>query len=220
MQISQRPPEIVSLRVLQMLDGIERAGFAPISFRSLHSFAYVGNLLSPLWDVDPLDGKILKQGYPYYPELRVAIDGAIFCGLIDLTKFEAANFEGEWVAEGEIGLNYALARPILDDLDVFSDEVRMRDFLYRLALALAPSAEELPELIMSDVTWTDNRTGRGDIIDYAETKEGNYTANTVRAFDELLPKSMASTKGEKLQFYVRLLEKRATTRADDVKKSA
>ncbi|MFC3694469.1 hypothetical protein [Chenggangzhangella methanolivorans] len=193
-----------------MLDGIEHAGFAPVGFRTVHGFAYLGNLLAPLWDVDPLDGKILKKGYPYYPEVRQALDTLIFNGLVDLTKLEAKCINSEWVAEGEIGLNYKAARPLLDKLDVFSDEKAVRDFLKALAFSVSPFADELPHIVMSDVTWTDNRTGRGDVIDFAEYRNANYSLNVANAFDRALPTSMIPSRGEKLQFYIHLLEKRAS----------
>jgi hypothetical protein len=211
--IASRNPQRVALRLLQMLDGVEAAGFSPISFHALHGFAYLGNLLAPLWDVDPLDGKILKTGTPYYPELREALDRMIFLGLVELTSFEPVRLaDGTWIGAGEVGLNTRVARPILDEMDIFTDERRIRDFLMRLALAIAPVSNELSSFVTVDVTWTDNRVGRGDVLDFAEWRDANYTLNTVHAFERALPKGMTPTRGEKLQYYVHLLERRAAAR--------
>ena len=216
-----RSPDFVALRLLQMLDGIEVAGFAPVSFRALHSFAYLGNLLAPLWDVDPLDGKVLKDGYPYYPELREAIDRMIFLGFVELLRLEPVRERnGSWTVEGEIGLSTDLARPLLGALDIFDDERRVRDFLVKLAFAIAPRADELASLVTVDVTWTDNRTGHGDVIDFAEWQDANYTLNTALAFDRLLPAGMTPSRGEKLQYYVNLLERRALARDENERHSA
>jgi hypothetical protein len=219
--ISGRSAERVALRLLQILDAIEAAGFSPISFQALHGFAYLGNLLAPLWDVDPLDGKILKSGTPYYPELREAIDRMIFLGLVDLTSFEPVRLEdGTWIGAGEVGLNTRLARPIILSMDIFSDECRIRDFLNRLALAVAPVSAELASFVTADVTWTDNRTGRGDVLDFAELRNANYTLNTAQAFDYTLPKGMTPSRGEKLQYYVYLLERQAAARDQNERRSA
>jgi hypothetical protein len=192
-----------------MLDGIEIAGFAPISLADLHGYAYLANLLSPLWDVDPLDGKVLKQGRPYYPELREALDRMIFLGVVDLVEFGAERIDDVFDLVGSVGLNTDAGRAILDQMDAFSDERRVREFLRQLALAVAPSADELGDLITRDVTWTDNRTGRGDVLDFAEWRDANYTLNATNAFESVLPAGMSPSRGEKLQYYVHLLERRA-----------
>lgn len=211
--VGDRSANRVALRLLQMLDGIEEAGIAPISFRALHGFAYLGNLLAPLWDVDPLDGKILKAGYPYYPELREAIDRTIFLGIVDLVSLKPSRLDnGGWEVHGEVGLNTSVARPILDTVSAFADERRVRDFLAKLALSVAPHAEQLSTFITDDVTWTDNRIGRGDVLDFAEWRDANYTLNAAQAFEETLPRHLKPSKGEKLQYYVHLLERRAAAR--------
>lgn len=206
---SGRSIDRVSVRLLQMLDSIEQAGFAPITFRALHSYAYLANLLGELWDVDPLDGKILKAGAPYYPELRLALDKTIFLGLVDLTEYEAKEAEpGTWIGEGLVGLNTTLARPLLSALDIFESERRVKSFLSGLAFAIAPYSSELVAIVSTDVTWTDKRIGKGDVLDYAERNPQNYTLNAANAFSDVLPEGMKPTKGEKLQYYVELLERR------------
>jgi hypothetical protein len=219
--IASRNPQRVTLRLLQMLDAVEAAGFSPISFQALHGFAYLGNLLAPLWDVDPLDGKVLKTGTPYYPELREALERVIFLGLVELVSFEPVRLsDGTWIGAGEVGLNTRVTRPILNEMDIFSDERRIRDFLIRLALAIAPVSNELASLVTLDVTWTDNRVGRGDVLDFAEWRDANYTLNAVQTFDRAMPKGMIPTRGEKLQYYVHLLERRAAVRNRNERRSA
>lgn len=204
-----RAPDRIAVRLLQMLDSIEIAGFAPISFRGLHSYAYLANLLGALWDVDPLDGKILKAGVPYYPELRVALDRMAVLGWVDLVDYHAVEINGSWVGEGSVGLNTASARPLIHRLQIFESERRVSEFLKRLALSVAPYAEELVTLVSRDVTWTDRRVGKGDVLDYAEDKDANYTANAAEFFDEVLPPGLKPSRGERLQYYMELLERRA-----------
>lgn len=206
-----RAPNRIAIRLLQMLDSIEIAGFAPISFRGLHSYAYLANLLGALWDVDPLDGKILKAGAPYYPELRVAMDRMIAWGWVDLVDYHAVEIDGAWIGEGSVGLNTAVARPLLEQMKVFESECRVSEFLKRLALSVAPYADELVLLVSRDVTWTDRRVGRGDVLDYAEDKDANYTANAAELFSEVLPLGLTPSRGERLQYYMELLEQRGSS---------
>ena len=74
---SKPPPTMIELksRLLLMLAALERAGVSPVEVNQLHAFAYFANVLSPLWDLDPLQGSVLKRkNGPHYKELGDALD--------------------------------------------------------------------------------------------------------------------------------------------------
>src|SRR5207248_10656921 len=55
------------VRLIQMLDAAERLGIAPLRAARLHGFAYLADVLSPVWHLPAFDGKILKiEGGPHY----------------------------------------------------------------------------------------------------------------------------------------------------------
>lgn len=48
-------------RLLLLLDAAERAGITPLASARLHAFAYLADVLSPVWDLVAFDGKIYKS---------------------------------------------------------------------------------------------------------------------------------------------------------------
>lgn len=75
------------VRVLQLLDAAERAGITPIPAPRLHAFAYLADVLSPVWNLPPFDGKILKiKGGPHYPDLQRELDRLVVLGLVEVSN--------------------------------------------------------------------------------------------------------------------------------------
>ena len=48
-------------RVLLLLDAAEQTGIAPLPSARLHAFAYLADVLSPVWKLLPFDGKVYKS---------------------------------------------------------------------------------------------------------------------------------------------------------------
>jgi hypothetical protein len=67
----------------------------------------------------------------------------------------------------------------------------------------------LEDLVQFDATWSDKRTGVGDVIDFSEWQEANYSAFAAQTFGELEPLGNTIGRGEKLPLYLRYLERRA-----------
>ena len=77
------------VRVLQLVEVAEHAGIAPIHSRKLHAFAYLADVLSPVWDLPAFDGKVLKvEGGPHYPDLQREMDRLVVLGLLNITDIE------------------------------------------------------------------------------------------------------------------------------------
>jgi hypothetical protein len=83
------------------------------------------------------------------------------------------------------------------------------EFLRRLAFAAARLKKPVEDLIQFDATWSDKRTGVGDVIDFSEWKESNYSAFTAHTFETLGPLGPTIGRGEKLPLYMRFLERKA-----------
>jgi hypothetical protein len=49
------------VRVVTLLEAAEAAGLVPLGILRLHAFAYLSNVLAPVWDMPALDGKVLKR---------------------------------------------------------------------------------------------------------------------------------------------------------------
>ena len=71
------------VRVLMLLDAIDYAVLAPISVQRFHTFAYLADVLSPIFQFVAISGKILKRRFfPYFPDLQWELDRLIGLDLV------------------------------------------------------------------------------------------------------------------------------------------
>ena len=198
-------------RVIALLDAARTAGLAPIGILHFHTMAYLANVLAPVWDMPVLEGKILKrQGGPFYPDLQRDLDRLVGLGIVTITNMGHVQDEsGRWRLEGCYSLNHAFADPILRALDLFPDEAQFVSFLRELGYALATMDDsELDRASAEDATYADPVVTNGGIVDFAEWRHENYSANAAAALGELLPSGTDGTRGEKLHMYIRHLRLR------------
>lgn len=202
------------LRLILLLDACEAAALTPISVGNLHALAFLANVLSPIWSVDSYDGKILKrEGGPYYPELQYELDRLVGLGFVSVHDIRHLNEEDRWRLEGSFGLNAGMAKELIDDASLFADERIIMSFLRRLAYAAARLTEPLRAIVKFDATWSDDRTGTGDVIDFAEWRAANYSAFAAKLFGKTAPLNLKVERGDQLQLYMRLLARRAHSAA-------
>ena len=134
--------------MLLLLDAAEKVGIAPLPSARLHAFAYLADVLSPVWKLVPFDGKVYKSpGGPRYPDLQDEIDGLVVLGLLqarDLVYEPRA--EGGARISGSYGLNFASehlesilrslgARSVEEAID--PEDRNLHAYLVELAGALA-----------------------------------------------------------------------------------
>jgi hypothetical protein len=73
-------------RVLVLLDAAQRAAVAPLSTERLHAFAYLADILSPVWGLMAFDSVVLKDiGGPHYPDLQREMDRLVVAGLLEVS---------------------------------------------------------------------------------------------------------------------------------------
>jgi hypothetical protein len=177
----------------------------------LHAFAYLANVLAPIWDLPAFDGKILKRrGGPFYPSLQLDLDRLVGRGLAIVSHLShVPTEEGQWRLEGSYSLNRDFANGVLAQLDTYMDERRQRSFIGELAYALsALSDDELVTAVGADATYVDPRTSAGNVIDFAEWRDANYSEAIARRFAPLIPGGGKATVGEQLHLYARHLQRR------------
>lgn len=197
-----------SVRLLMLLDGSERAGIAPMRVSHLHTYAYLSNVLAPVWDETIFDGRLLKRrSGPFYPELQHDLDRLVGRGLVSISDLaHVIDQDGQWRLEGAFSLNYELARNVLDAIVQFPQETAVSRFLLELAYALsALTEEELDALATEDPTYSDEIVVVGNVVDFLERGDRNYSANAARYFRTV---SDHVTPGDLLHLYVRHLRRR------------
>ncbi len=197
-------------RVIELLESAEAAGLVPINILRLHAFAYLANVLAPTWDLDPLDGKILKrQGGPFYPQLQTDIDRLVGRGLVRVSQLGHVQDEmGRWRLDGSYELNRHLAASVLDYLANSSSEARVYRFVRELALAISALSETDFDLAMTeDATYSDPLVSPSNVIDFDEWRKVNYSASAAKYFHDA-GAGFTPTPGEQLHLYVRHLYRR------------
>ena len=79
----------VPLFMRTCIDAAERAGITPLRARRLHAFAYLADVLSPVWNLQPFEGKILKvEGGPHYPDLQRELNRLAVLGIVLISQLE------------------------------------------------------------------------------------------------------------------------------------
>ena len=196
------------VRLLMLLDGAERAGIAPIRLHRLHTYAYLSNVLAPVWNAQVFDGRVLKRrGGPFYPALQHDLDRLVGLGLVLIGNLgHITDRDGRWQLDATFSLNHELAGDALEVISKFQYEVEIRSFLIEVAYAVsALSDSDFDRLSNEDPTYSDSNVSYDNVIDFAEWRKLNYSANAARHFASV---SEEATPGELLHLYVRHLSRR------------
>jgi hypothetical protein len=199
------------VRLVMLLSAAEAAGLVPIKILRLHALAYLSNVLAPVWDMPTLDGRVLKRrGGPFYPGLQGDLDRLVGLGLITITNLgHVRDDDGRWRLEGSYGLNHKFARDVLHALSTFDDHRRVLEFIRELAYGLsALSDDDFDLAIGEDATYADALVTVGNVVDFAEWKRINFSANAADYFERLIPGGSPSSPGEKVHLYIRHLHRR------------
>ena len=198
-------------RILHLLNGARNAGLCPISILALHGYAYLANVLAPVWEMPALDGRILKRkGGPFYPAFQGDLDRLVGMGMVHI--FDVAHVrdpEGKWRLEGWYGLHLPMAAPALGFLLTQPDEARVARFVQELGYALsALDAKELDRALIEDATYGNPHISTNNVLDFAEWSNKNPSSEAANFFDEFMTESARITPGEKLHLYVSHLQRR------------
>lgn len=203
----------IRARVMQIMAALERAGATPISNRDLHSIAYLSNVLSPLWEVEPLETSVLKdRDGPRSSAFEHEIDLCVGQGLI-LVESLRPDPENLARLDATYRLNGKIARPVLAAIASLGDEQSVGEFLNELAFAFVEIQPGLrDDAATKDASWSNPAIAEGRIVDFGEHSRRaavNPSYNAAQAFQRFAPEGMKLDRAEKLLMYVRLLKRRA-----------
>ena len=206
-------------RVLLLLEAAERTGIAPLPSSQLHAFAYLADVLSPVWDLIPFDGKVYKsEESPHYPDLQDELDSLVVLGLIQISDlhYVSTKDSGARIA-GSYALNFSSEHlePILaavgargPEAAVDSNDCNIYDFLVELAGALATLPDdEIGSAAGVDVTYRDE-ANLHNVVDFSEWVDrdaANLSWRSAERFRAFLPAEARMLPGEKLYLYAAYL---------------
>lgn len=210
-------------RILQLLDAAERASVTPINTYKFHAFAYLADVLSPVWELPTFTGAVLKMiGGPFYPDLQREVDRLVGMGLVEITNL---SYEIRPRKGARMLGNYALrfGSPYLGPLLAAlggGDELGLIDardqtlhrFLVELASALARLPDdEIDKAASLDVTYSDRRIATNNLLEFdlvRENGERNLSVVTARRFNAFVPPEVSLSAGEQIFLYATYLGRR------------
>jgi len=215
-------------RIIMLLDAAERVGIAPLNAARLHAFTYLADVLSPVWDLPPFDGKILKtEGGPHYPDIQQEIDRLVALGLVEVSNLRYLNRPN---GGARLDCDYGLRLKSTHLSDILSAlgasergqplDPRDKDvhaFLVDLAgaLAILPN-DQIERAATVDATYADTRIGDTNIVDFAswtgDAVKANLSVRAAQRFSAFLPRDSRLSPGEKLYLYASYLGKRINGR--------
>jgi hypothetical protein len=199
------------IRLVILLEAAKNADIRPISINQLHTFAYLSNVLSPVWNLSAFDGKVLKRrGGPFYPTLQNDLDRLVGMGVVIISQISHVLDEEEhWRLNGNYCLNEAFAAPILNQIRKFDGKRQLIIFLQELAYALSALEDsDLDDATKEDATYSDPVNDVGNVVDFAEWQKINFSANATLYFEQLFPRGTTVIRGELLHLYVHHLYRR------------
>lgn len=202
------------VRLLMLLDAADYAVISPMTTARLHAFAYLADVLSPIYDLLALNGVVLKRRIgPYFPQLQWEIDRLIGLGLVEVTELRPV-FE---VSDAYVDASYCLYRQAAEPIlrVAYEDQafIALRDFFRELAEALGGVPDsDLDATTQADVTWETGHTG--NVIDYAEWRARNYSKLSAERIEELTrakfgQNGLELSPGAKVNLYVQYLRRSA-----------
>lgn len=202
------------VRLIMLLDAADYAMISPITTSRFHAFAYLADVLSPIYDLSALSGVILKRRVgPYFPELQWELDRLIGLGLVEVTELRPVVEIANAYLDASYSLRRQVAEPILQIVYDDPDFVALRDFFRELAGALGTVPEsDLDTTTQADVTW--ETAHAGTVIDYAEWRARNYSKLSAERIEELAQerfgqKGLELSPGAKVNLYVQYLRRAA-----------
>lgn len=199
------------VRLLLLLEAADKAGLSPLPVMRLHVLAYLSDVLSPVWNLDPFDGRVLKrQGGPFYPDLQHDLDRLVGRGLVVVVHVGHVQLGTDRARiDGHYALNNELAKAALGLLHQWPEEARLGSFIKELMLSVSSMEDEdIERAFTQDATYSSTRTGRNNVIEFTEWTEHNHSVAAAEKMGDLVPTNAEVGPSEKLHLYVRHLRRR------------
>lgn len=203
------------IRALMILASARDAAIDPMPAEVLHKLAYFSNLLAPLWNVPPLDGKILrlKRG-PYYPDLQRQVDILVAMGVVRLNNLRYKKIEDQdtWHILADYSLDIESSNPILRCILEWEEEKNIYSFIRELVMAFSMmSDDDIGRAETQDATYSSNIRGYGNVIDFGEWQIDNPSVDAAEYFQNIVPNNVHLSRSNKLKLFVDHLDYRMTS---------
>ena len=198
------------VRLIQLLAAADRAALAPISVDKLHAFAYLADILSPVWNLRPFEDRIGRTGRsPYYPDLQRELDIMVAMGLVAPSDVSYRRKDGEAaVLTAHFAIQNGSARigPIMSACTDDTELAAQQSYLNALADALASLPDDdISAAATRDLVYENSFSESQDFIDLASLS--SRTSRAVASFDQAFPGTKL-TPARRLVMYAHYLGRR------------
>jgi hypothetical protein len=202
------------VRLVQLLVAAEHAALAPIALDKLHAFAFLADVLSPVWGLHPFEDRIGRTGRPpYYPDLQVQLDLLVGMGLVEPSEL---SYRTDSEKDGaRFTASYALRFSSLhlnrldNALQADGQSAKEQRFLNSLAEALASLPDdEIAMAASKDLVYQRSGPDTEDYVDLDRSDHPSRTARAVASFDDVFPGTKL-TPARRLYMYANYLNRRA-----------
>jgi hypothetical protein len=197
-----------------LLDAADYAVITPISTSRLHAFAYLADVLSPVYHLAPIAGSILKRrAGPYFPELQWELDRLVGMGLVDVFDLTPVVEQARAYIDAAFALMRDRCEVLLSLVGKEQQFAKLKEFFEELAGALAEVPDvELDATTSADATWESGP--QGAVIDYAEWRARNYSRTGADRVGQMASEiwgksSTPLSPATKINLYVRYMKRAA-----------
>jgi hypothetical protein len=204
------------VRLLQLLSAAENAALTPIELRKLHSFAYLADVLSPVWMLLPFEARLAKTGKsPYFPDLQRELDILVGCGMVEVSHLDYTRVGSRVGFSACFALRYdsKFLADVLDALEEDSESKKEQEYLGQLANALATLRDEdIAAAATEDASYSDPALAGQDYIELADrTRGASRTERAVSEFGLIFPTTQLPP-ARRLYMYAHYLGRKANAR--------
>src|SRR4051812_29754444 len=98
-----------------LLDAADYVVISPLSTSRLHAFAFLSDVLSPIYHLSGITGRIMKRRIgPYFPDLQWELDRLVGLGLVDVSELKPVVEIARAYLDASYSLNRDRTQHILD----------------------------------------------------------------------------------------------------------
>lgn len=200
--------------LLMLLDAADYAVVTPIATSRLHTFAYLADVLSPVYELAPTTGSIRKRrAGPYYPELQWQLDRLVGMGLVEVFDLNPVVEQTRAYIDAAFALERDRCEVLLSIIGKEEQFANLKEFFQELAGALANVPDvELDATTSADATWVSG--SEGAVVDYAEWRARNYSSAGADRVGQLASEiwgrgTTSLSPAAKINLYVRYMKRAA-----------
>lgn len=198
------------VRLIQVLAAADRAALTPLSMDKLHAFAYLADILSPVWQLRPFEDRIGRtKRTPFYPDLQREVDALVAMGIVEPSGLnyriedEVARLEASFDLRSESEHLPAIRQAIADDEALAAEQ----SYLNALAEALASLPDDdIAKAATRDLAYERSANDADELVTLSDLT--SRSSRAVASFDKAFP-HLSLTPSRKLVMYAQYLGRRA-----------